>query len=418
MKILWHSNAPWVGTGYGSQTAIFAPRLKAIGHDVAISAFYGLHGTGLDYEGLKIYPSDDEWGNRWTSIMATEHSGTQDPRDVLIITLMDVWVMLPGKLWSQLKMASWVPVDHVPVPIRVFDFFQKQGSIPIAMSRFGEQQLQLAGLDPLYVPHGVVTSKMVPRGQAEARAVCSQGPHKIPDDAFVVGMVAANMSNNPSRKGFPQAFQAFAEIRRRHPEALLYLHTELQAGRFGLDLRELALATGVPIDSIRYTPPWQLFKGVDYPLMSWFYSAFDVLLCPSYGEGFGVPIVEAQACGTPVVVNDFSSMPELCGAGWAVDGDPWYDATQGAWFQSANVASIVEALEAAYQAKGTAEADTRSQEAVAFAQTYDADLIVETYWKPVLEQIQIRLAERDLPPVVGFKSRPTPKGRRARGESR
>ena len=30
------------------------------------------------------------------------------------------------------------------------------------------------------------------------------------------------------------------------------------------------------------------------------------------GEGFGIPIIEAQACSTPVIVTDFSSMPERC----------------------------------------------------------------------------------------------------------
>ena len=37
MKILWHSNAPFVPTGYGQQTATFAPLLNASGHDVAVS---------------------------------------------------------------------------------------------------------------------------------------------------------------------------------------------------------------------------------------------------------------------------------------------------------------------------------------------------------------------------------------------
>jgi glycosyltransferase involved in cell wall biosynthesis len=34
---------------------------------------------------------------------------------------------------------------------------------------------------------------------------------------------------------------------------------------------------------------------------------------PSLYEGFGLPPLEAMACGTPVVVSDASSMPEVCG---------------------------------------------------------------------------------------------------------
>ncbi len=33
MRILWHSNAPFLKTGYGQQTAIWAPRLRDLGHD-------------------------------------------------------------------------------------------------------------------------------------------------------------------------------------------------------------------------------------------------------------------------------------------------------------------------------------------------------------------------------------------------
>jgi hypothetical protein len=38
-NILLHSNAPWAASGYGQQTKLFAPRLRDLGHHVAISAF-------------------------------------------------------------------------------------------------------------------------------------------------------------------------------------------------------------------------------------------------------------------------------------------------------------------------------------------------------------------------------------------
>lgn len=39
----------------------------------------------------------------------------------------------------------------------------------------------------------------------------------------------------------------------------------------------------------------------------------DVFLFPTFYEGFGLPILEAQSVGTPVVCSDVSSMPEVCG---------------------------------------------------------------------------------------------------------
>ncbi|MBI2596232.1 glycosyltransferase family 4 protein [Candidatus Daviesbacteria bacterium] len=45
------------------------------------------------------------------------------------------------------------------------------------------------------------------------------------------------------------------------------------------------------------------------------YNLAEALLLPSFYEGFGLPILEAQACGTPVITSDISSMPEVSGGG-------------------------------------------------------------------------------------------------------
>jgi glycosyltransferase involved in cell wall biosynthesis len=43
------------------------------------------------------------------------------------------------------------------------------------------------------------------------------------------------------------------------------------------------------------------------------YSATDCFLAPSFYEGFGFPVLEAMACGAPVVCSDVSSLPEIAG---------------------------------------------------------------------------------------------------------
>lgn len=51
-----------------------------------------------------------------------------------------------------------------------------------------------------------------------------------------------------------------------------------------------------------------------------FYSAADIFVFPSLYEGFGLPILEAMACGTPVVASNAASLPEVAGeAGLLVD---------------------------------------------------------------------------------------------------
>ncbi len=51
-------------------------------------------------------------------------------------------------------------------------------------------------------------------------------------------------------------------------------------------------------------------KGQDLPSL---YCGADMLVFPSLFEGFGLPILEAMACGVPVACSDISSMPEIAG---------------------------------------------------------------------------------------------------------
>src|SRR5207253_8261841 len=43
------------------------------------------------------------------------------------------------------------------------------------------------------------------------------------------------------------------------------------------------------------------------------YAGAEAFLFPSLAEGFGLPVLEAMACGTPVVTSDRSSLPEVAG---------------------------------------------------------------------------------------------------------
>ena len=108
-------------------------------------------------------------------------------------------------------------------------------------------------------------------------------------------------------------------------------------------------------------------------------NAMDVLLNTSMSEGFGIPIIEAQACGVPVIASDHSSMPELTQSGWLAGGDRWWDGEQMSFAIMPSVASILERLEEAYDNRGNQKL---RDDAVQFAQTYDADRVTEMYWKP------------------------------------
>jgi len=125
--------------------------------------------------------------------------------------------------------------------------------------------------------------------------------------------------------------------------------------------------------------------GLPTEVMPHLYSSFDVFFNPALGEGFGVPIIEAQACGVPVITTDFTAMPEITGAGWSVPGDLiWHEPHESMWMRP-SISGLVDALEESYVA-GDLSAD-----AVEFAAPYRADRVWEDYWLPVLANLEERI---------------------------
>jgi len=84
--------------------------------------------------------------------------------------------------------------------------------------------------------------------------------------------------------------------------------------QYGARLRSLAADLGIAPDVV-FAGPVPLEATVS------FYRAADVFAYPSLNETFGLPILEAMACGCPVVTSDASAMPETAG-GAAVLCDP------------------------------------------------------------------------------------------------
>ena len=398
MKVLWHSVGPWVGSGYGQQTATFVPRIKALGHDVAISAYYGLMGAKMDWHGITCYPAyAKQYGTDVIVPHAVHHFGGGEGetlREVasrgLIITLGDVWT-LGQPLLANMAVAAWVPVDHETVPPAVADWFTATGAVPIAMSRFGERVLTEIGLAPLYVPHGIDTAVFHPGDKAEARQRVG-----LPADAFVIALVAANVGRDGARKAFYEQILAFAELRRRHSDAVLALHTDVTSP-YGVDI--MTLLSDLPEDSYVLSDQYAYKVGLPASKVADIYRAADVLTNCSWGEGFGMAIIEAQACGTPVVVNDTTAMPELVGAGWKVAGEPLWHDSQRAWARKPVIGSIVDAYGQAYE--HARDEDVRAQ-AWAFAQDYDADRVTAEFWEPALKQLDEALQRRrEAAPVTG-----------------
>ena len=384
-RILWASNAPFAKTGYGEQTAQVIQRLKKDNYQVAVSCNYGLEAAMSEWQGFVLYPRGlDIWSNDVTVANAVNWFSGDKTAPNLIVTLFDVWIY-KGEQWDRAnKVASWVPIDHMPLPPAVQQWLMRPNVEPIAMSKFGVEMLEAAGFrDVIYVPHGIEsTFKPTEVYKAETGTMTAKEITKIDDDRFMVLMVAANKGQVPCRKSFPEAFLAFSAFAEKHDDAVLFMYSEDVGAMGGINLRELAAACGIKPHQIQFINQYALRQGLPHEAMATLYTRADVLLAPSMGEGFGIPVVEAQACGLPVIVSNYTSQPELVGDGWLVNGQVWWDHAQKSWLQTPDVNQIIKALHEAYE-----RPRERSQKAIDFASQYLADYVYDTHWKPALKRL-------------------------------
>jgi len=61
---------------------------------------------------------------------------------------------------------------------------------------------------------------------------------------------------------------------------------------------------------------------VDEKNIGMLYAAAKALIYPSLYEGFGLPVLEAMACGTPAICTNISSLPEVAGSAAILLDDP------------------------------------------------------------------------------------------------
>jgi len=143
----------------------------------------------------------------------------------------------------------------------------------------------------------------VDRGEAAARVRQKYGL----SSSFVLALGSAD-----PRKNLPALLEAYARLpqplMRRHVLGIVWTHRYLAQ-----ELTERAARLGIA-DRVHY------LENVADDDLAQLYNAAEVFVFPSLQEGFGLPAVEAMACGTPVIASDNSSLPEVVGdAGVLVD---------------------------------------------------------------------------------------------------
>ncbi len=113
------------------------------------------------------------------------------------------------------------------------------------------------------------------------------------------------------RKNLPTLLAAWKQIGDRHPEVSLVL-----AGIPGNIYQEVPIPKDIErLHRIGYV------SDANLPAL---YSGADIFVLPSWEEGFGLPVLEAMACGTPVAASTGGALPEAAGSACLLfpPGDP------------------------------------------------------------------------------------------------
>lgn len=377
LRMLWNTNAMWSPSGYANVIRDLAPLIRDEGYPIGIINFYGQEGGMFGIEGIAQYPKiADQWG---ADAMILHQKDFQAD---CVISLQDIWVLNPEAVKQVKNWITYLPIDHDPIPPAVFERCKLAYRI-IAMSKFGQKQLADRGVHSTYIPHMVNTEVFRPLDKVQCRKELG-----IPQDYYMFGMVSAN-KDNPPRKSFQEVMDAFKMFHDKYPKSGIYFHTMLQQ-QGGFQIDEYARLLGIR-DFVYSIDPYQQMYKVDKVGMARIYNTFDCLLAPSTSEGFGIPIIEAQACGIPVIVNDFTAMPEHVvegKTGWITKVASKRFTLLGSYIGIPDTMSIYQCMEKSYKADRKQMAiDCRKH----MMDNYDLATGYKEKWKPFFQMLEKEL---------------------------
>lgn len=171
----------------------------------------------------------------------------------------------------------------------------------IAVSRAAASDIErLYGVKPAkirVIPHGVSENfqPLDPAAQVEARARL-----KLP------GRYLLYVGINKPHKNLARLLEAFKLYREQTGDDIKLVLAGKEDPRYSPELRDKANRLGI-IEKIEFRGE---IAEADLPA---FYACASLFIFPSLYEGFGLPVLEAMACGAPVICAGNSSLPEVAG---------------------------------------------------------------------------------------------------------
>lgn len=293
-KLLWIGDAV-ADTGFARCTHKI---LEAVSQSWEVSVL------GLNYRGdphtypYDIYPTyvHDGFGlSRLPEVVSRVHPE-------LIVVQNDPWNM-PAymKTLSNFPVVGIMPVDGLNCKARALNGLR----LAIFWNRFGFEQARLGGYSgpAAIIPLGVDLDIYKPQDSLAVRRGIG-----LPDK-YHHSWIVGNVNRNQPRKRLDLTIRYFAQWVKNYdvPNAFLFLHVA-PTGERGVDCEQLATYYGIQNRLILSDPG--IYKGVPESRLAELYSAFDVQVSTTQGEGWGLTTMEGMACGIPQIVPEWSALQD------------------------------------------------------------------------------------------------------------
>jgi glycosyltransferase involved in cell wall biosynthesis len=390
MRILWYSATPECHSGYGNASRNMISWLTKQGHWVAAAT---KHPVAIRWRMWDVPGADKQIPiMSGTNIDLVNNDAIIPWKLDCCISMFDVW----GLKKPIAKHIPWIPIDTQNVSEKIVEKV-KDTPMQIAMSKHGWGELFSAGLEPRYAPIGFDPEVFhpMPEKAREFRDAMIWPDGLKGDEMFLIGSVGLNYADD--RKGFITLMQAFKGFHKKHPEARLFIHTQPCKKSEGMDYARAAQELGI-MDYVGWPDPAMFWLG-QYAQedIAGLYSAFDVFCLPTKGEGFGMPTVEAQACGTPVCVTDNTTGVELTRSGFVIRTDPddYVYTGLNTWRVPPRPSRVAEALESVYHLSRSGLMIHPEQLSAKVAE-YSWPNVWENHWQPIITEIEGMLPLPDI----------------------
>lgn len=322
--LMFLSDSPAICTGMGIAHKEFAKRLYATKkYDIISVGWFHEERLGWPFPWQLIVLPDRAYGHpkNWPNSSLEDlkecslNKIIEKHRPDIVISIADAWMSeYIAKLPSR-KTFKWIwefPIDGEPVPKQwIRDI--KQADMPIVMTKYAERVIR--DIDPnIYlerIPRGITEDYYkLAISKEEAKKKCSPNF----ENRFLIACVARFQD----RKQLGRGVEALSKFIRKYKreDALLYLHCDIQDPASGQLYKTLKGEDGMieryhMENYVAYDTRITVEKGVTPERLNLLYNAFDVQIMPTQGEGWGLPLVESMAAGTPCIATDFTSCREL-----------------------------------------------------------------------------------------------------------